>query len=402
MSSGSGGDANARGGGAPGDERLRVIIERLADGIVVVGEEGLIRFVNPAAERLFGRPARELVGESFGYPMLAGETTEIDILRKGGTPVVAELRVVETQWEGETACVISLRDITDRREAEEKARELARAQAARSEAEAAEQRYRRLAAEKTALAAENAELLHRAQEGSRAKSEFLAVMSHELRTPLNAIIGYTDLMMAEVSGPLDAVQRQQLERIDSASHHLLELVDDILSFSRLEAGREQLHVQRVDYSRLVHDVASMTRPIAERKGLEFHLEAPPPPVPGETDPAKVRQILVNLLSNATKFTERGALRLEAEASDGHILFRVRDTGIGIPPERLEQIWEPFWQVHQSQTRTAGGTGLGLSVVRRLSELLGGRVEVESSVGRGTTFTVRLPRQREPQTEDTTA
>jgi signal transduction histidine kinase len=322
--------------------------------------------------------------------MLVGETTEIDILRKGGGTVVAELRVVETQWEGEKACVISLRDITDRRMAEEKARQLTRAQAARAEAEAAEQRYRRLADEKAQLAAENEQLYQRAQEGNRAKSEFLAVMSHELRTPLNAIIGYTDLLAAGLSGPVDDRQRQQLQRIEACSHHLLELVDDILSFSRLEAGKERLHLERVDFSQLVREVADLTRPAAERKQLRFRVDAAPHPIRGESDPGKVRQILVNLLSNAIKFTDEGEVRLDATARDGEVRFKVSDTGIGIPEDRMPQIWDPFWQVQQSRTRVAGGTGLGLSVVRRLTELLGGRVDVESRVGSGTTFSVVLP------------
>jgi signal transduction histidine kinase len=142
--------------------------------------------------------------------------------------------------------------------------------------------------------------------------------------------------------------------------------------------------------------------MAQRKHLNFHLDVPSHPVPGETDPAKVRQILVNLLSNAAKFTNEGEVYLDAVAPDGEVRFAVRDTGIGIPEDRINRIWEPFWQVQQSRTRVAGGTGLGLSVVRRLTELLGGRVEVESKVGRGTSFTVILPRRATTETRDNKA
>jgi signal transduction histidine kinase len=372
------------------ETRLRAIVDHVADGIVIVDAQGEVRFANSAAEALFGRSAPELLGEPFGFPVVAGASTEIDILRKSGETVVAELRAVEIDWEREPALLISLRDVTDRKRAEEQARDLAREQAARAEAEAAERRYRMLAEEKATLAEENAWLYQQAQEASRTKSEFLAVMSHELRTPLNAIIGYTDLLELGISGAVSEPQREHLDRIKASSQHLLELVNDILTFSRLEAGREEVHPEPVDYVDLVREVAALAEPLADRKHLSLRVEAPEHPCPGETDARKVRQILLNLLSNATKFTDQGGVRLEAEESEDRIIFRVRDTGIGIPRERLAQIWEPFWQVEQSQTRTADGTGLGLSVVRRLTNLLGGRVDVASTPGEGSAFTVSLP------------
>jgi signal transduction histidine kinase len=370
--------------------RLRAIVDQVADGIVIVDGDGSIGFVNSAAETLFGRPAKELLGEQFGFPVMAGESTEIEVLRRSEAGVVAELRAVEIDWDEQPALLISLRDITDRRKAEEQARDLAREQAARAEAEAAEERHRRLAHEKAALAEANAILYQKAQEGSRAKSEFLAVVSHELRTPLNAIIGYTDLLEAEVSGPLTEEQHAQLMRIAGSSRHLMEVVDDILTFSRLEAGREDVVPEPVDYAELVRDAVALVEPIADKKGLSVHVAAPSSSCIGETDARKLRQILLNLLSNAAKFTEKGAVWIEAHQEDDEIVIRVRDTGIGIPESYLEHIWEPFSQVEPSHTRTAGGTGLGLGIVHRLTRLMGGSVSVESTPGRGSTFTVRLP------------
>ncbi len=382
--------------------RLRAIIDQVADGIVIVDEAGVIRFLNSAAETLFGRPAAALLGSEFGFPVMADESTEIDVLRPGAEAVVAELRNVEIDWDGDPALLISLRDITDRRRAEQHAHDLAREQAARAVAEAAEARYRRLAEEKSALAEENAVLYHRAQEASLAKSEFLAVISHELRTPLNAIIGYTDLLLAGTAGALTDPQRTQMERVSASSRHLLEIVDDILTLSRLEAGREDVRLESVEYGQVAHDAAALVQPLADQKGIVVRVLGPAHPCRGETDGRKVRQILLNLLSNAVKFTERGEVSVEAEPEGDEVVFQVRDTGIGIPASHLEAIWEPFSQVEPSHTRTAGGTGLGLSVVRRLSRLLGGEASVASVAGEGSTFTVRLPVRVQPAAGSTAA
>ncbi|HLA14697.1 MAG TPA: histidine kinase dimerization/phospho-acceptor domain-containing protein, partial [Gemmatimonadaceae bacterium] len=188
---------------------LRAIIERLPDGIVIVDREGNMRFANPAAERLFDRPAEELVGTAFGFPLVAGETTEIEIVQRGGGGVVhAELRVVDTDWENEPVELVSLRDITDRKQADERAQQLNFEREARLEAEAA----------------------------SRAKSEFLAIMSHELRTPLNAVLGYSELLDLGISGPLTEKMREQVGRIRASAKHMLGLVNDILDLAKVEAG----------------------------------------------------------------------------------------------------------------------------------------------------------------------
>jgi signal transduction histidine kinase len=243
-------------------------------------------------------------------------------------------------------------------------------------------------ARRTALAVENARLYRETQAASRAKSEFLATMSHELRTPLNAISGYTDLLQMGIADP--AQQSAHLERIKASTWHLLSVIEEILSFSRLEAGREEVHVQTLDAVKLAHEAAGLVHAAAEQKGLQFGMNLPHHPVPVRTDRLKVRQILTNLLSNAVKFTAEGSVTLELYVEDGQLTFRVGDTGPGIRPEEIDLIYEPFWQAERGTTRRAGGTGIGLTVARQLSDLLGGALRVDSTPGQGTVFSLELP------------
>ncbi|HEX8455641.1 MAG TPA: ATP-binding protein [Longimicrobium sp.] len=245
-------------------------------------------------------------------------------------------------------------------------------------------------ARRVALAVDNARLYTAALDASETKSEFLATMSHELRTPMNAILGYADLLDAEVAGPLTDAQREQLNRIGASARHLLQLIDEILTFSRIEAGREQVSVERFDLAELARDTAEMVEPMARGKDLRFPVDTSADPLWVVSDPGKVRQILLNLLSNAVKFTEAGEVRLAVRAEDDEAVLRISDTGIGIAPEQQGRIFDAFWQVEQSSIRRAGGTGLGLSVTRHLVDMLGGTVEVASTVGEGSTFTVRIP------------
>jgi PAS domain S-box-containing protein len=243
---------------------------------------------------------------------------------------------------------------------------------------------------RVALAIDNARLYAEAIHANAAKGEFLAVMSHELRTPLNAIIGYADLLDAGVSGELNQAQRDQLARIRVGSRHLLRLIEEVLLFSRLEAGREEVYREAVDLSALAQEAGALVEPLAREKGLEFRVDVPAAPVRVMTDAGKVHQIVLNLLSNAVKFTDGGQVALSLTAVDGQAVLRVRDTGIGIAAENLDRIWDAFSQVEQAPTRRVGGTGLGLSVTRNLARLLGGDVSVESSPGSGSDFTLRLP------------
>ena len=230
-----------------------------------------------------------------------------------------------------------------------------------------------------------------AEAASRAKSDFLAVMSHELRTPLTAVVGYADLLETGIAGPITDAQHEHLGRIKASARHLTDLIEEILTFSRLESGREEVRAEAVDLAALARETADVVDPSARKKGLRLRTEIPGERVVAETDPAKVRRILLDLLSNAVTFTNRGEVGLAMAPADEMVTFRVWDTGIGIAPENREKIFEPFWQAATGLTREVGGTGLGLTVARRLARMLGGDVAVESQVGKGSTFTVALPR-----------
>jgi hypothetical protein len=230
-----------------------------------------------------------------------------------------------------------------------------------------------------------------AEAANLGKSEFLAVMSHELRTPLTAIIGFSDLLYDEISGPLTEVSKRQVERIRKSAWHLLGLIEDILAHARIEAGKEEFRIELVSATELAQAAAALVEPLAAKKGLALRTSVPEDRVTIHTDARKVHQILLNLLSNAIKFTDRGEVALLlAHAPDGGVIFRVRDTGSGIAPAHLETVFQPFEQVDPSLTRRQQGTGLGLGVSRKLAQQLGGELSVESELGVGSTFTLRLP------------
>ncbi len=356
---------------------LRAIIERLPDGIVIVDHHGNIRFANPAAEYLFDRGAHELVGTEFGFALVVGETTEIEIVQRGGGGVVhAELRVVETEWEDEQVELVSLRDVTDRKQAEERAQQLVFEREARLEAEAA----------------------------SRAKSEFLAIMSHELRTPLNAVLGYSELLELGISGPLTEKMREQVGRIRMSAKHLLGLVNDILDLAKVEAGRLSVSSGPASAAASVEAAIALIQPQSIARGLELTVTPIAEPSPIYLgDDERVRQIIVNLLSNAVKFTTPGgkitvevgrtsspdsAARLAVHRQ--YVSFRIADTGSGIAEEKLHSIFDPFVQVDSGHSRAREGSGLGLTISRRLARLMGGDLTVSTKLGEGSTFTLWLP------------
>lgn len=245
-------------------------------------------------------------------------------------------------------------------------------------------------ARRAAIAIDNAQLYRAALAANEAKSNFLATMSHELRTPLTAIIGYQELLAEGISGPVTEAQGQQLRRIKVSAMHLLGLIEEILSYSRLEAGRESVRVEPVAVKGVMDDAMAFVMPLAEGRPIRLAAEPCSPGLMMRTDPGKLRQILVNLLSNAVKFTPKGSVLLGVDVQAPDITFTVSDTGIGIALEHLDHVFDPFWQVEQHMTRTAGGSGLGLSVSRRLARALGGDITVQSAPGKGSTFKVRLP------------
>ena len=226
---------------------------------------------------------------------------------------------------------------------------------------------------------------------NQAKSDFLAVMSHELRTPLNAILGFSSLMIDGITGPVSDQQRSQLARIKSGGQHLLSLIDEILSLTRLEAQREEVHAELGDAYLVARETAALAEPMAKMKGLVVVTSIPSGSCECSTDFTKLRQILLNLLSNAIKFTNVGTVTLGARVEGADMLYTVSDTGIGIAAEHRGRIFEPFYQVEMSKARRVAGTGLGLSVTRHLARLLGGDVSLSVQEHAGSTFEVRIPR-----------
>ena len=255
-----------------------------------------------------------------------------------------------------------------------------------------------------AIAIEHALLNDRARRQARdleramtERSRFFASLSHELRTPINAVIGYNHLLQEQIFGELSERQHEALEKANRSAQHLLELIDDILDISKIEAGKLEVFPEPVDLAALVRDTATTVHLQARAKEIDLDIEAPEG-CDIQTDPARVRQILLNLLSNAVKFTDEGGVRLTLEAADSTVAIQVRDTGPGIAPDDLERIFEEFEQAEGSAGR--GGTGLGLAISRRLAELLGGSLQVESEVGKGSLFTLTLPlRWAPPEAED---
>ena len=229
-----------------------------------------------------------------------------------------------------------------------------------------------------------------AETANRAKSAFLANMSHELRTPLNAIIGYSEMLQEEAddAGYEDIVP--DLSKIQSAGNHLLDLINNILDLSKIEAGRMELFIESFDIADIAREVGDTVRPLMEKNGNQFAVDCPPTIGKMRADITKVRQALLNLLSNASKFTEKGQVTLTVERKEMWVYFAVRDTGIGMTTEQMQEIFKEFTQADASTTRKYGGTGLGLTISRRFCQMMGGDITVESAYGEGTTFTVILP------------
>lgn len=343
------------------EERFRNLITRNVDAIVLIDGHGTVRFANPAAERLFQRSADQLVGSVFGFPLLAGETTELDVLGPTGTSAVAEMRVVETEWEGDHALLAVLRDITDRKRVEEERAERIREQAARHEAERALQE----------------------------RDVFLAVASHELKTPISTLSATAQLLKRRLSrtGGLDPDQVQEsLKHIDEQSRRLTRLISHLLDVSRLNANRLELDRVRVDLAGLVRDAVSRSQSTTTCHAL---LLSAPERLEALVDPLRVEQVVTNLLDNACKYSPAGgSIEVELRGVDPTARLSVRDHGVGIPPERRARIFDRFYQAHSEGYLS--GMGLGLYISREVVEQHGGRIWVEFPDDGGSRFVVELP------------
>lgn len=239
-----------------------------------------------------------------------------------------------------------------------------------------------------------------AEEASRLKDEFLSVMSHELRTPLNAILGYQGVM--ELMGEMNDENLEMVQRTQANARRLLDLINDVLDISRIESGRMQLVPIQLDMTNFIKQIHERMQVLATGKGLDFNITiADSVPSTAYYDEDALTKIIVNLLANAFKFTEKGQVDLSLAAHDGSMMITIRDTGIGIPTHLQEIIFERFRQVDSSSTRKHGGTGLGLSIVQQLCQLMGGRVTVQSEPGAGSTFTVSLPLHAVPEAMEVT-
>jgi PAS domain S-box-containing protein len=387
-------------------DRLNLILENVADPILVTDSSANIILMNDEAEQLFHGPP----GSAHGYRVsqtvrqndtkftsfisdfaLTDERTRRERMSLTHPTSRVELPVevvsgkIRNDRNEPIAIVSVLHDLTQQADNERLYEVLKQMN---SDLEG------RIAAATADLAQQNERLLWQSDELGKAnklKSDFLASMSHELRTPLNAVIGYSALLADGIAGVLTAPQFDYVARSRAAAQHLLSLINDILDMAKIEAGKMPLHVERVLLPDLIREVTEQVEPMVTSRDLTYTAVVDPDCPPIETDKTKVRQILLNLISNAVKFTNRGSVTLgvrrDGEAS---VLLEVRDTGVGIKPEEMDAIWEDFRQLDQSRTRSYGGTGLGLSITRRLTHQLGGYVSVVSEFGAGTTFSVRLP------------
>jgi PAS domain S-box-containing protein len=365
------------------EQRFRLLVHGVRDyAIFMLDTTGHITTWNTGAQRIKGYASEEIIGKHFSIFYTPDDledgkpARELEIatrtgvyeeegwrLRKDGTRFWANVVITALRKpDGSLAGFAKVtRDLTERRATQERAVEAARKAAA-------------------------------SEEASRTKSEFLAAMSHELRTPLNAIGGYAELLAMGVRGPVTEEQVEDLQRISRSQQHLLGIINDILNFSRVEAGGVSYNYSAVPVSSVIEAVGHMLEPQAISKGLKLEVRECPADVVAWADKARVEQIVINLLSNAVKFTKRGSVKLECDWHDSEsISIAVTDTGLGIPADQLEKIFEPFVQVGRSLTHSHEGTGLGLAISRDLARAMGGDILVTSELEKGSQFRLILPR-----------
>jgi PAS domain S-box-containing protein len=381
--------------------RYRVLFEGAPDPYVVTDEHGTIEEANDALAAMLGVPAERLVRralDSFIDPrarrdldarlreLPSGEKLDSTLAVKARDgkviPVEATLSVLESAHDGRRSFCWQLRDISGRRETEESMRALNRSLNAR-----VAQRTRELE-----LALEGEQSARKeAEAANRIKTELFARLSHEFRTPLHAVSGYLEILQQNIHGALTKEQRRDIDRIHQAQEHLMALVNMILDFAKLEAGPIELSMAEIPIEETVLGAEALVFPQFAKKKVTYTHRAGDPSLTVFADREKVQQILVNLLANAMKFTPAGgSVDLDWRLEEYALLVRVRDTGPGIPPEKIEQIFEPFVQLRAPGSLPIGGTGLGLPISRDLARAMGGDISVISTFGVGSTFTFTLP------------
>ncbi len=341
------------------EDRYRNIITKNADAILVVDTRGFILYANEAASVLLGRPPEALIGSEFGVPVIVDDSVEIQIMVPGSTDVKSvAMRVGKSEWESQEVSLVSLQDITDRKVMES---ELTKSQ-------------------------------EKARSADEAKNSFLTNISHEIRTPMNGILGMTELLL---STTLTKKQKEYLEMVRLSASSLLEIFNDIIDYSNIEAGRLQLSSTSFNLHALLRSSISIFATLARKKGIATeYIISPDVPVYVTGDPGRLRQVIVNLIGNAIKFTDEGFVRLTAavslptqgqQSSPVKIVFSVEDTGIGISKDNAKIIFDSFTQADGSFTRKFHGTGLGLSICKYLVGMMDGTITVDSEEGHGSTF-----------------